>query len=208
MTKEAIELGDIRINKKTCKPEVCKSITFGQDGTINRAIWQDYKTELLWTTHGMCPNCQILHTLDYFRHGLELYKIDYLSEEEIESQIKIRYAYLGSPTNLQTDPAYHETLKFKVLTIAELELRPNRIDFEELITDGNEALIEVLGRDRCTGRVDMDGNDIYENDRIRCYADSGGYIDEIVDQKTLWISTFCTKDCKVIGTIYDKKGNR
>jgi hypothetical protein len=86
VTKEEVGLGDIRINKKRGKPEVCKSITFGQDGTIIRAIWQDYKTELLWTTPGMCPNCQILHTLDYFRHGLELYKIDYLSEEEIDKK--------------------------------------------------------------------------------------------------------------------------
>ena len=80
MTIEEIELGDIRINKTTGKPEVCVSIT-------NSAIWQDYKTELktelLWTTNGMCPNCQILHTLDYFRHGLELYKINHLREEEI-----------------------------------------------------------------------------------------------------------------------------
>ena len=208
MTKKEIELGDIRINKKTGKPEVCESITFSQDGTIIRAIWQDYKIELLGTTHGMCPNCQILHTLDYFRHGLELYKIDYLSEEEIENQIKIRYAYISSPTNFKDDPAYYETLEFKVLTLAELELRPNRIDFEELITDGEAVVIKILGRDRCTGRVDMDGNAIYENDRIRCYADSGGYMDEIVDHKTLRLSTFCEEDCEVIGTKYDKEGNR
>jgi hypothetical protein len=202
MTKEAVELGDIRINEETNKVEICTEIVYEKDGIVLH--WEDYDTSLLQTTLGQCGHTNDVYNLLYFRENFE----KWLKEQLPKDTIKIRYAYLGSPTNLQTDPAYHETPKFKVLTIAELELRPNRIDFEELITDGEEAMIKILGRDRCTGRVDMAGNDIYENDRIRWYADSGGYIDEIVDQKTRWISTFCTKDCKVIGTIYDKKGNR
>lgn len=87
--KDEAKLGDIRINKKTGKPEVCNCINFSQDGTIITSIWQDYKTELLCTTPGMCPNCQELHTLDDFRHSLELYKIDHLSEEEIDKKREI-----------------------------------------------------------------------------------------------------------------------
>ena len=191
-----------RINKETNKVEICTEIVYGRDGII--VIWEDYDTMLLESTWGQCSHSDELYPLSVFRANSLRAQIE---KEKIESRIKIRYAYIISPTNSKEDLTYYETLEFKVLTLAELELRPNRIDFEELITDGEGALIKILGRDRCTGRVDMLGNDIYENDRIRCYADSGGYMDEIVDQKALWISAFYTKDCKVVGTTYDKRGD-
>jgi hypothetical protein len=89
--------------------------------------------------------------------------------DNINNQITVRYAYIGSPTNLRSDPTYYESLRFKVLRIEDLEQRSNKTTLEELITDGNEALIEVLGRDRCTELKDMTGKEIYENDIIRWY---------------------------------------
>jgi hypothetical protein len=51
--------------------------------------WRDYKTELIETTPGMCPNCQELHTLNYFRAALALYKIDHSSKEEIDKKREV-----------------------------------------------------------------------------------------------------------------------
>jgi hypothetical protein len=196
-----LKVDEKRINKGTNKVEICTEIVYGRDGII--VTWEDYDTILLESTWGQCGHSDELYPLSAFRANSMRAQIE---KEKIENQIKIRYAYIGSPTNMKEDPTYYESLRFKVLTIEQLEQRDIMTTLEDLITDGNEALIEVIGRDRCTGRVDMEGNAIYENDRIRCYADSGGYMDEIVDQKALWISTFCTKDCKVIGTKYEKKG--
>lgn len=98
------------------------------------------------------------------------------------NEITIRYAYISSPTNIKEDPAYYETLKFKVLTLAELELRPNRINFEELITDGEGVLIKILGRDRSTGLEDMTKEEIFENDIIRWYPNRPkNHIDVLVE---------------------------
>ena len=200
MNEEKIELGDIRINKNTSKPEMCTEVVYGADGI--EITWSDYAAELFKMSWGMCPDTHEIHSLQHF---IDIFNTNQPLKEDT-NQIKIRYAYIGSPTNMKEDPTYYESLRFKVLTIEQLEQRDIMATLEDLIIDGNEALIEVLGRDRCTGRVDMGGNAIYENDRIRCYADSGGYMDEIVDQKALWISSFCEEDCEVIGTKYDKKG--
>jgi hypothetical protein len=135
--------------------------------------------------------------------------------KEEEKEIKIRYAYLGSPTNMRDDPAYHETLRFTVRTIAELELRPNRIDFEEFITNGVGVIIRILGRDRCTGLMDVDGEEIFENDIIRWYLQKPKtHIDYAVEycDNLFWSGGWeennypdTTKWCKIIGTTYDNK---
>jgi hypothetical protein len=135
--------------------------------------------------------------------------------KEEEKEIKIRYVYLGSPTNMRNDPAYRETLRFTVLTIAELELRPNRIDFEELVTTGREVLIRILGRDRGTGLRDVDGEEIFENDIIRWYPKKPkNHTDYAVEYcgNLFWLGGWeendypdTTKWCKIIGTTYDNK---
>jgi hypothetical protein len=88
MEKNKAELGDIRIDKFGGQPQICYLIDYLSDGVV-KITWRDYKRELIETTPGMCPNCQELHTLDYFRDALALYKIDQLAEEEIAKKREV-----------------------------------------------------------------------------------------------------------------------
>jgi hypothetical protein len=202
--EEKYDVGDKRINKDTDKVEICTEIVYDRDGVV--FTWGDYDTILLESTWGQCCHSNELYPLSTFRANSMR---AWIEKVKIENQIKIRYAYIGSPTNLRSDPTYYESLSFKVLTIEDLEQRSIKTTLEELITDGNEALIEVLGRDRCTGRVDMNGKDIYEGDIIRWYSIGIGHDqrNERVISSTCFYGQEPEIDCEVIGTIYDKKGN-
>ena len=152
-----MKVGDIRVVNN--KPEICIQVDYYGDGKI-ATQWEDYEEHLLHTRMGMSSGNQHVHTLQHFIDVLNVNRP--LKQKE---PIKIRYAYISSPTNVKEDPFYHETLNFKAVTLKELETRKGTIG--ELITDDKAALTKILGRDRCTELKDMDGRDIYENDIVR-----------------------------------------
>lgn len=208
MKKEKRELGDIRINKDTSKSEICTEVVYGRDGIV--VTWEDYGTKLLESTWGQCCHSDEVYPLSRFRDAFMTAKI---GKPKPKNQIKIRYAYMGSPSTMRIDRNYHETLRFKVLTLEQLETRSIKTTLEELITDGKEAVIKILGRDRCTELKDMTGEEIFENDIVRWFPRrSTGYKDVLVkyqrhmyvlgDWEDNWLPG-TEVHCKVIGTIYD-----
>ena len=192
--EEKIKLGDIRINTQTGKPEICIERIYEKDGILLR--WKGYKEEILDTTLGLCPDSHDLYPLQHFVDVLVIYP-----PPEEEKEIKIRNAYIASPTNLKEDKYYHETIEFKVLTIEELGTRSIKTTLEELITGSKAVLIRILGRDRGTGRKDRAGKAIYENDIIRWDGD-GKYVSERVEAFNHFYEQEPERDCNVIGNIY------
>ena len=121
----------------------------------------------------------------------------------MKEEIKIRYAYLISPSNVKEDPSCYEVLRFRIFALSELEKRSIYFTIEERIMGGYEFYIRIVGRDRYLNRVDMDGNEIYEGDILRWYSDGAEYHDEEVDLRSHFSELDTERDCKVIGTVYD-----
>ena len=196
MKKEGTKVGDIEIHSQTGKPEICVDCLYWKEGYSPH--WEDFETHLLHTRMGMFPGSNMVHTLQYF--------VDVLNTNKSQSkqEIKIRYAYIASPTNANDDPAYYETTEFKVLTIEQLETRSIKTTFEELITDNETVLIRILGRDRYTGRKDFHKNEIYENDIIRWFTgdDEHIFVDERVGTAVHYGELKSERDCMVIGNVY------
>jgi hypothetical protein len=199
---ERIKVGDTKINSQTGKPEICVDCLYWKDGYSPR--WEDYEAHLLHTRMGMSPGSMV-HTLEYFMDVLNASKL------ENKREIKIRYAYIASPTTLRIDPGYNETLEFKVLTVEGLETRSIKTTLEELITENETALIKILGRDLCLNRVDRNGHEIYERDILRWFLNDGSYYDEEVDMHSPFNELETERDCNVIGNSYetnDRKSNK
>jgi len=199
MKKERTKVGDIRIDPQGKKPQVCTEVIFDHDGDIG-SIWANYDTNLLHSTLGMCPECNALYSLERFKAVQELN-----IEEKNKKEIKIRYAYITSSTNVKEDPFYHKDLTFRVLTLDQLESQ--KASLSDMLTCDTTVLIRILGRDSYTGWKDMDGKEIYKGDIVRWYTKNGEkiYSDETVDENTRFYDGEIETDCKVIGNIYKQK---
>ena len=197
MTKEKknSEVGDVIVNSRTGMPQICVEIIYSASGSM-RSKWEDYDAHILHTRMGMIPGSDVVHTLEYFVDVLRANK------RQKEKEIKIRYAYIASPTNLKGDPAYYETLKFKVLPLEILERKSIYVSIEERISAEEEECIEVLGRDLFLNRVDRDGKEIYERDIVRWFSGKDRIHDEEVDIRTPFSEQNIGSACKVIGTVY------
>jgi hypothetical protein len=194
MNKERTKVGDIRISKRAKKPIICTWVEYDATGNED-STWASYEKNLLKLKMGMSPK-SLQHFIDMFDANQPI--------EQIRDPIKIRYAYITSLTNVKEDPFYKENLAFKILTLNDLETSHDTL--EDLLTLNTTTLIKILGRDLYTGRVDMDGKDIYEGDRIRRALGGGDCIDEAIHRTSLFDELHSAVDCRVIGTIYDKEG--
>jgi len=199
MKKEKTEVGDIRIDPLGKKPQLCMEVKHREDGSIELE-WMDYDLHLLHTTLGMCPDCHTIDTLERFNEVQETN-----IKEKDEKEIKIRYAYITSSTNVKEDPFYHKDLTFRVLTLDQLESQ--KASLSDMLTCDTTVLIRILGRDSYTGWKDMDGKEIYKGDIVRWYTKNGEkiYSDETVDENTRFYDGEIETDCKVIGNIYKQK---
>ena len=197
--KKKTYVGDLRINRLTKAVEVCTEVHYNKRDR-NHVKWEDEHTIFLHTTAGMSPDNQEIYSLEHFRNTL-------LANTPLETkkEIKIRYAYFASSTNLKEDPAYYGTLKFKVLPLEIIERKSIYVSIKERISAEEEECIEVLGRDLYLNRVDMDGKEIYERDIIRWFIGEDGYHDEEVDILTHFNERDIASACKVIGTVYDAR---
>ena len=193
--EEIIDLNDIRIVNN--KPEICVAVYWGKKG-ISGTEWEDYEEHILHTRVGQASETDQVHSLEYFRD----IALENKSLEE-KKTLKIRYAYISSPTTLRIDSAYYETLAFKETTLEKVEHKKGTL--EEFITNGNAVVIKILGRDVCIGRKDMDGKEIYSGDVLRWVNDDyrPAFVDIIVDITTQFCEQATKGDYKILDTIYN-----
>ena len=200
MNKERTKVGAIEISERIGKPIICIEVKYNAKGDED-STWVSYEKELLKTRMGMSPESHQLYSLQHFVDVLDANQ----PIRQISDTIKIRYAYLTSLTNLKEDPFYRETLTFRTLSVSELEASHGSL--KDLLTLNTTTLIKILGRDLYTGRVDMNGKAIYEGDIIRWFLDSGNYFNETINSHSHFSELLSEEDSKVIGTIYDKRGD-
>jgi hypothetical protein len=69
--EKPLDVGTIRINKYTGKPEMCVSIErLGTKPDEINDEWVDYTADLLYHTMGICPKCGEIYSLIKFRQKM------------------------------------------------------------------------------------------------------------------------------------------